>query len=49
MPTCDLCLTNATVLTMDRDEFRSVVAQSLGAAEDFDRILRERLGGGESQ
>jgi len=40
-------LTDATVLTMDSDEFRSVVAQSLGVAADFDRIIRERLGGGE--
>jgi quercetin dioxygenase-like cupin family protein/general stress protein 26 len=38
-----------TLLTMDRDEFRSVVAQSLGAAEDFDRVLQERLGGGDSR
>ena len=37
----------AALLTMDRDEFRAVVAQSLGAAADFDRVVRERLGGGE--
>jgi uncharacterized protein YhbP (UPF0306 family) len=39
----------ATVLAMERDEFRSVVAQSLGTTADFDRIVRERLGGGESR
>lgn len=39
--------TPATLLTMDRDEFRAVVAQSLGATADFDRIIRERLGGGD--
>ena len=40
---------NATLLTMERDEFRNVVAQSLGLAADFDRIIRERLGGGDGQ
>lgn len=40
-------LTDATLLTMDRDEFRSVVGQSLGVAADFDRIIRERIGGGD--
>jgi general stress protein 26/quercetin dioxygenase-like cupin family protein len=39
--------TDATLLTMDHDEFRSVVAQSLGVAADFDRIVQERLWGGE--
>jgi len=38
---------DATLLTMDHDEFRSVVAQSLGVAADFDRIVQERLWGGE--
>ncbi len=38
--------TDSTVLTMDRDAFRSVVAQALGTVPDFDRIIRERLGGG---
>jgi len=38
---------DVTLLTMDRDEFRAVVGQSLGAAADFDRIIRERLGGGD--
>jgi hypothetical protein len=36
------------LLTMEREAFRSVVAQSLGTVADFDRIVRERLGGGES-
>lgn len=36
--------TATTVLTMDRDAFRGVVAQALGAPPDFDRIVRERLG-----
>ena len=35
----------ATLLTMDREQFSSVVGQSLGAPE-FERIIRERLGGG---
>jgi uncharacterized protein YhbP (UPF0306 family) len=38
--------TDSTVLTMERDDFRNVVAQSLGTVPDFDRIIRERLGGG---
>jgi general stress protein 26 len=37
--------TASTLLTMERDAFRSVVAQSLGTVADFDRIVRERLGG----
>ena len=40
---------DAIILTMERDEFTTVVAQSLGAPADFDRILRERLSGGEWQ
>ena len=36
----------ATLLTMDREQFSSVVGQSLGAPE-FERIIRERLGGGD--
>jgi CRP-like cAMP-binding protein len=36
---------DATLLAMTRDEFRGVVAQALGAPGDFDRIIRERLGG----
>jgi uncharacterized protein YhbP (UPF0306 family) len=34
------------LLAMDRDSFRSVVAGSLGTSDDFDRVLRERLGVG---
>jgi CRP-like cAMP-binding protein len=41
--------TDAVLLTMDHDQFRSVAAQSLGVSADFDRIVRERLGGGEGQ
>jgi hypothetical protein len=41
--------TDATLLMMERDEFRSVVAQSLGVAGDFDRIVRERLDGGDGK
>jgi CRP-like cAMP-binding protein len=33
------------LLAMDREDFRSVVAQSLGTVADFDRIVAERLGG----
>jgi uncharacterized protein YhbP (UPF0306 family) len=33
-----------TLLTMDRDAFRSLVAQSLATTEDFDRVIRKRLG-----
>ena len=40
---------DAVLLTMDHEQFRSVVGQSLGVAADFDRIVRERLGGGEAQ
>jgi uncharacterized pyridoxamine 5'-phosphate oxidase family protein len=40
---------DTTILTMERDEFTTVVSQSLGAPADFDRILRERLSGGEGQ
>jgi uncharacterized protein YhbP (UPF0306 family) len=35
--------TAATVLTMDRDQFKGVIAQSLGVTVDFDRIIRDRL------
>jgi CRP/FNR family transcriptional regulator, cyclic AMP receptor protein len=38
--------TAVTLLTMERDAFRDVVGQSLGAAGDFDAVIRERLGGG---
>lgn len=36
---------DATLLMMEREDFRSVVAQSLGTVADFDAIVRERLGG----
>jgi signal-transduction protein with cAMP-binding, CBS, and nucleotidyltransferase domain len=36
--------TAVTLLKMDRDEFRTVVAQALGITADFDRIIRDRLG-----
>jgi uncharacterized protein YhbP (UPF0306 family) len=32
-----------TLLTMDRDVFRGLVAQSLATTEDFDRVIRQRL------
>lgn len=38
-------VTPCTLLTMERDGFRSVVAQALGTVGDFDRIVRERLDG----
>jgi hypothetical protein len=37
---------DAELMLMERDEFRAMVAQSLGATGDFDRIVRERLGAG---
>jgi uncharacterized protein YhbP (UPF0306 family) len=37
-------LTATTLLTMDRDVFRDLVAQSLSTNEDFDRVIRQRLG-----
>jgi uncharacterized protein YhbP (UPF0306 family) len=36
----------ATLLTMDREDFSAVVGQALGAP-DFERIIRERVGGGD--
>jgi uncharacterized protein YhbP (UPF0306 family) len=36
-------VTPTTLLTMDRDVFRSLVAQSLATTEDFDRVIRQRL------
>jgi len=33
-----------TLLTMDRDVFRKLVAQSLATTEDFDRVIRQRMG-----
>jgi uncharacterized protein YhbP (UPF0306 family) len=38
-------LTPTTLLTMKRDVFRSLVAQSLSTTQDFDRIIHERLEG----
>jgi uncharacterized protein YhbP (UPF0306 family) len=32
-----------TLLTMDRDVFRGLVAQSLATTHDFDRVIRQRL------
>jgi CRP-like cAMP-binding protein len=32
-----------TLLAIDRDTFRGLVAQSLGTTEDFDRVIQERL------
>lgn len=32
-----------TLLTMDRNVFRGLVAQSLATTEDFDRVIRQRL------
>jgi hypothetical protein len=34
-----------TLLTMDRETFRRIVADSLGTTEDFDRVLQRRLEG----
>ena len=36
-------ITPTTLLTMDRDVFRNLVAQSLATTEDFDRVIRQRL------
>jgi uncharacterized protein YhbP (UPF0306 family) len=38
-----------SVLTMDREDFRSVVSQALGLNEDFDQVIRARLEGGASK
>jgi uncharacterized protein YhbP (UPF0306 family) len=39
-----------TLLAMDRDAFRALVAQSLATTQDFDRVIQQRLGelGGET-
>ena len=34
---------STTLLAMDRETFRALVAQSLGTAQDFDRLVRQRL------
>ena len=36
-------ITDATLLTMDRHKFRSLVERSLGMARDFDTIIEARL------
>jgi CRP-like cAMP-binding protein len=36
-------ITDATLLTMDRGKFRSLVERSLGMARDFDTIIEARL------
>jgi CRP-like cAMP-binding protein len=35
--------TPTTLLAMDRDSLRSLVAGSLGTTEEFDRVIRERM------
>jgi CRP-like cAMP-binding protein len=37
-----------TLLSMDKDTFRALVAKSLGTTEDFDQLIQERLGRPES-
>jgi CRP-like cAMP-binding protein len=32
-----------TLFAMERDAFRSIVAQSLGTTEDFDRVIQQRM------
>jgi CRP-like cAMP-binding protein len=32
-----------TLLAMDRDAFRGLVAQSLGTTENFDQVIQKRL------
>ena len=36
-------LTDVTLLAMQRDTFQKLVAGSLGATEDFDRVIKERM------
>lgn len=38
-------LVPTTLLSMDRETFSTLVAQSLQTTDDFDRVVRERLGG----
>lgn len=42
-------LEKTTILTMDKEQFTSVVAQALGAPEDFAGTIRERLGESEDR
>lgn len=37
-------VTGATLLALDRETFRALVAQSLATTQDFDRVIRQRLG-----
>jgi uncharacterized protein YhbP (UPF0306 family) len=37
-------VTATTLFAMERDAFRSLVAQSLGTTQDFDRTIQQRLG-----
>jgi CRP-like cAMP-binding protein len=32
-----------TLMVMDRDTFKGLVAQSIGATPDFDRVIQDRL------
>ena len=41
--------TPTKLLALGREDFTSLVAQSLGMPENFDTLLRERLGGGEKR
>jgi uncharacterized protein YhbP (UPF0306 family) len=36
--------TPATLLAMERDDFRALVAQSLATTQDFDQVIQQRLG-----
>ncbi len=36
-------VTPTTLFTMERDAFRSLVAQSMGTTDDFDQVVRHRL------
>ncbi len=36
-------ITAATLMTLERDAFRVMVAQSLGTTTDFDRVIQQRL------
>jgi CRP-like cAMP-binding protein len=36
-------VTAATLMTLERDAFREMVAQSLGTTSDFDRVIQQRL------
>jgi hypothetical protein len=36
-------VTPASLLTMNRDTFRALLAQSLATTQDFDQIIQQRL------